>query len=76
MTFAREGFRGRIYSEYRRILTLPAHERYKTDELVKQRMRNMGLDITTMYPPAGTVTADDVTYYADSTLITADGAIA
>jgi len=64
MIFAREGFRGRILSEYRRVLGLPAHERYKTDELVKQRMKNMGLDITPMYPPAGSVTFDDVTTYS------------
>lgn len=74
MIFSTEGYRWRTYRQYQRLLRLSAQERYKVDELLKQRMRALGFDLTMFYPPAGEVTADDVTYYADSTTITADGA--
>lgn len=72
MIFSFEGHRWRTRKEYNRLLNLTAAERYKLDELLKSRLRALGFDMTPFYPPAGTPTFDDVTYYMDSTTIKFD----
>lgn len=74
--FHTDGSYGRQYQDFLKLTLLPATERYKLDQVLKDRLRLMGFNMTLFYPPAGSATADDVTYYADSTLITADGLIA
>jgi len=76
MIFSMEGYQGRTLRQYRRLVQMSAEERYALDSALKDRLRALGFDMAPFYPPAGSATADDVTYYADTTNITADGAIA
>lgn len=64
MIFSREGYRGRAYRDYLRLLNLTAAERYKLDEMLKARLKNLGFDMTKFYPSAGGITFDDVTVYS------------